>query len=492
MELPMRIAFLSPEVWPFTRVGGLAEVSHDLGRALAARGHKVDLITIKQNLDPDLERMLEETPHVLEVPISWRTHQARVMLYKVAEGLNLYLICQDSMFNRDGLYGNAYGGYEDNAERFIFFSRACLELLRVLGRPVDLVHANDWTSGLVPLYLKTIYSGYPEFRDTASLMTVHNLGNQGMFWHYDMPLTGLGWEYFTPEAIEFFGKISFLKAGLVFADMVSTVSPSYLKEMLNSGTGMGLEGILHKRKDRLAVVVNGVDQMAWNPSSDPAIIAHFSPENLENKAKCKADLQSSFNLPPGGERPLLVFVGRLVDRRGLDVLISALEGIIGLGMDVAVMGFGDDRYHKTLTDMAGNNQGRLGVHIGYDMYLAHKMMAGGDMLIMPSRYEPCGLHQMHAMRYGTVPVVRATGGLDDTVEQHCADNPGVGFKFQDYTPGAILSALENALSFYHDKTAWQGIMLRGMQKDFSWESAAASYEDIYIKAVNIRRGNGER
>ena len=488
----MRIAFLSPEVWPFTRVGGLAEVSHDLSRALAVRGHQVDLITIKQRLDPEIEQKLEDTAHVLEVPISWRTHQAQVMRYRIEQGLNLYLIAQDSMFDREGLYGNAYGAYEDNAERFIFFSRAALELLRALGHPVDVVHANDWTNGLVPLYLNTLYAGVPELAHTASLMTVHNLGNQGMFWHYDMPLTGLGWEYFTPEAVEFFGKISFLKAGLVFADMISTVSHSYLKEMLNAGTGMGLEGILHQRKERLAAVTNGVDQKAWNPSEDPAITAHFDHQNLENKAHCKADLLNLYNLPADSRRPLLVFVGRLVDRRGLDILIPALEGIFELGLDVAIMGFGEDHYHQTLTDLARRHPDRLGVHIGYDMLLAHKMMAGADMLIMPSLYEPCGLHQMHAMRYGTVPVVRATGGLDDTVEQHSQENPGVGFRFKEYSPGAILAALKDALSFFGDKKAWQGIVTRGMQKDFSWASAAASYEDIYHRAIRIRRGSGER
>ena len=301
----------------------------------------------------------------------------------------------------------------------------------------------------------------------------------------------MGWEYFTPEAVEFFGKINFLKGGLVFADMVSTVSPSYLKELLSPGTGMGLEGIWQQRKDRVAWVINGVDQKAWNPSEDPALTAHFNAADLENKAHCKADLLNDLQLQADSPRPLLVFVGRLVDRRGLDILIPALEGIFGLGLDVAIMGFGEDHYHQTLTDLARRHQGRLGVHIGYDMLLAHKMMAGGDMLIMPSRYEPCGLHQMHAMRYGTVPVVRATGGLDDTVEQHGPANPGVGFKFREYTPDAILSALGDALSFYGKREEWQGIMRRGMQKDFSWESAAASYEQIYRRAVEIRSGNGE-
>ena len=491
MELPMRIAFLSPEVWPFTRVGGLAEVSHDLSRALAARGHHVDLITIKPQLPLDLEQRLESTPYDLEVPISWRTHQAQVMRYRVEEGLNLYLISQDSMFEREGLYGNAYGGYEDNAERFIFFSRASLELLRRLGRPVDVVHANDWTNGLVPLYLRTLYAGFPEFAETASLMTVHNLGAQGVFWHYDMPLTGLGWEYFTPEAVEFFGKISFLKAGLVFADMVSTVSPSYRKEMLDPATGMGLEGLLHKRGDSFVAVTNGGGSKSLEPGrrTRPSRLVSIT-KTWRTRPTARPICLSEFGLPPESERPLMVFVGRLVDRRGMDILIPALEGIFDLDMNVAVMGFGDDHYHKTLSDLAKRRPKRLGVHIGYDMALAHKMMAGADMFIMPSRYEPCGLHQMHAMRYGTVPVVRATGGLDDSVEQHTEQTPGVGFKFQEYSPKAILDQLQKALAFYRDKQAWRGIMIRGMQKDFSWDSAAASYESIYRRAIEIRRQNG--
>lgn len=482
----MHIMFVSPEVWPFARVGGLAEVSHDLPLALGARGHTVDIVTIKTRLTPDLNDKLELLDITLEVPVSWRNLRVEVYRLSLSEGVTVYLTGHDSMFDREGLYGNAFGDYEDNAERFILFSRAALELALALKRKPDVVHANDWTTGLIPLYLKSLYRDQKLFDACGSLMSIHNLGNQGNFWHYDMPLTGLGWEYFTPEAMEFYGKINFLKAGLVFADVISTVSPAYAKEILTPEMGFGLEGVLQSRADRLMAVINGVDYNVWNPETDPHIAVRYKADNLEAKAECKQDLRRALNLPAGANRPMLGFIGRLLDRRGMDILAPALEQIMDMGVDVVLMGFGSDHYHTYLEDLRRKRPEQMGLVIGYEMDLAHKITAGADMLIMPSRYEPCGLHQLHGLRYGTVPVVRATGGLEDTVLDHTDERPGVGFKFKEHEIGAMLGAVRRALEAYEDTGQWRAIMQRAMALNFSWERAAAQYEEIYERARRLR------
>lgn len=488
----MLILYLAPEVWPYKRVGGLAEVARELPLALGALGHTVAVITPKPRLDPQKEAGLQRVDVTLEVPVSWKRHQAQVFSQPSGPGVTNYLIGHEHLFDREGLYGNAFGDYEDNAERFIFYSRACLELAKVMGWHVDILHANDWTTGLVPAYLHSLYAQEPLFAKTGSLMTIHNLGKQGLFWHYDMPLTGLGWEYFTPEAIEFYGQINFLKAGLVFADMISTVSPHYAEEILTPEMGFGLEGVLRKRRDRLTAVINGLDYEAWNPATDRLLAANYSVDNPDPKAVCRQKLARHFNLEAGSHRPLIAVVGRLVDRKGLDLISAAMEQLFTLGLDVVVMGFGEDHYHARLKELERQHPGRLGVHVGYEMELAHRIMAGADMLLMPSRYEPCGLHQMQAMRYGTVPVVRATGGLDDTVVNHYAGRPGTGFKFEPYEVPAMLEAVQKALAAFNNPQEWRGIMQRCMAQDFSWQAAAPLYVEIYQKALEYaaqrRRG----
>jgi starch synthase len=482
----MHILYVTPEVWPFARVGGLAEVSHDLPLALGAMGHTVDVVTPKCRLAPELEEQLERQSLDLEVPVSWRRHRAEVFSLKTGPGVTLHLVCHDHLFDREGLYGNAYGDYEDNAERFIFFSRATVELGLALGQKIDAVHVHDWTTGLVPLYLKSLYADQPLLAEAGTLMTVHNLGSQGVFWHYDMPLTGLGWEYFTPEAIEFYGKINFLKAGLVYADMVSTVSPNYLEEILTLESGCGLEGVLASRRERLAAVINGVDYKVWDPATDPHLAANYSPADLGPKAVCKASLRKEFGLPVDSTRPLAAFVGRLVDRRGMDIFLQGLEPMLERGLDLVIMGYGEDHYHTTLQELGRRHPENLGVAVGYEMETAHRVMAGADMLLMPSRYEPCGLHQLQAMRYGTVPVVRSTGGLVDTVADHTPANPGLGFRFGPYEAPAMLAALDRALAAYGDPPAWRGLVLRCMAQDYSWGKAAAQYEDLYRRAKTLR------
>ena len=486
----MNTVFVSPEVWPFIRVGGLAEVSHDLPLALGQRGHQVQVVTPKTRLEEEQERLLEDTGITLTVPVSWREYQAKVFRLALNRQVTIYLVEHRRFFQREGLYGNAYGDYEDNAERFIFFSRSVLELLLALDRPVDLMHLNDWTTGLIPLYLKSLYAKRPQFGATGSLMTVHNLGKQGVFWHYDLPLTGLGWEYFTPQAVEQAGKLNFLKAGLVYADMISTVSRRYAEEILTPEMGFGLDEVLRQRRQDLVAITNGVDYRTWNPADDPNLVAGFDSSDLGPKDLCRADLRRVMGLDARSRRPVVIFVGRLLDRRGMDIFIPGIEAMLSLDCDLAVMGFGEDHYHYRLKQLAQRHAGRLAVHLGYEMDLAHKMIGGADILLMPSRYEPCGLHQMHAMRYGTVPVVRATGGLDETVRDHRPGGEGTGFKFQEHSTAALLEALCRALECRADQDQWEGVMRRGMAQDFSWDRAAARYEEVYLRACRQRRAQG--
>lgn len=486
----MRIVFITTELCPFSRVGGLAEVSHDLPLALAEMGHQVAIITPKFRHRPELEDRLETLDTVLEVPVSWKRHQAQLQRYAMAPGVEVYFVAHEHLFDRDGVYGNAYGDYEDNAERFIFFSRACLELSLAMGWRVDVFHANDWPTALVPIYIRTLYAGYPGLSQAGTLMTVHNLGYQGIFWHYDMPLTGLGWEYFTPEAMEFYGKINFLKTGLVFADAISTVSPTYAREMLTPEMGFGLEGVIASRQKDLVAILNGVDPRVWSPENDHRLAANFSAENPEGKAACGRALRQELGLDADSGRPLVAVIGRLVDRKGLDLVCEALADIRDLGMDLAIMGFGEDHFHAKLREWHDANPGRCGLFIGYDMDLAHRMVAGADMLLVPSRFEPCGLHQMHAMRYGCVPVVRATGGLEDTVHEAAGDDPGNGFKFGPYEKPAMLETLARAADAFRDRGLWRSIMGRGMRQDFSWSSVAPLYEQTYRRIAGLR-GGGE-
>lgn len=487
----MRIAFLSPEVWPFTRVGGLAEVSHDLPAALGALGNEVHVITPLGRLSDKLKPELAPSGIELQVPVSWRTHQAKVYTASGGTNVTVHLILSEDLFDREGLYGNAFGDYEDNAERFVFFCRAALELIEALGEPVDILHVNDWTTALVPLYLKSLYKDYSTLARAASLLTIHNLGKQGSFWHYDMPLLGLGWEYFTPEGVEFYGKINFLKAGLVFADVVSTVSQGYAKEILRQETGLGLSEVLKSRTPHLDWVTNGVDYQVWNPEIDPRLPRNYSLDDLAPKADCQRELRRMFGLDPESTRPLLCYLGRLLDRRGVNIMAPVLDEILEMGFDMVLMGWGQDRYHLQLNELNRSKPDRFGIKIGYDWDLAHSIVAGSDMLLMPSRFEPCGLHQLHAMRYGTVPVVRATGGLDDTVPAYEPGGQGVGFKFKEFNSAALLGALKDALKVFAQKDEWQGLMKRAMALDFSWQRAAQNYQELYQRAGKIRSGGRE-
>jgi starch synthase len=478
----MKVLFAASEVAPFAKTGGLAEVAGSLPPAIAALGNDVRVV---MPLYRQVDRMKLKLKHVATffVPIGTWKERCDIFEHGIGSGVRVYFVEKDVYFDRPELYQTSQADYPDNAERFIFFSRAILELGQAVGFSPDIIHCNDWQTGLVPLYLKKVYRDLPALRRTRTVFTVHNLGYQGQFWHWDMHLTGLGWDVFTPEGIEFWGGINFLKAGLVYADILTTVSRTYSKEIQTPEYGHGLDGVLIKRAADLYGIVNGIDYSTWDPSRDPAIRQFFTASRLAGKATCKRALQAMVALPPSGD-PLLGMVTRLVDQKGLDVLTDALPEIMSLGVQLVVLGTGDEKYHRILMDAAGDYPKQMRVLLRFDDRIAKSIYAGCDMFLMPSRYEPCGLGQMNALRYGTVPIVRKTGGLADTVVNF---NPrtgrGTGFLFEDYSASAVVDSLRRALEVYGDKKRWKLLVRSCMKQDFSWERSAREYMKVYRKAM---------
>ncbi|MEW6263722.1 MAG: glycogen/starch synthase [Thermodesulfobacteriota bacterium] len=479
----MKILFVTPELYPFARAGGLADVSYHLPRTLADRGHQLSIITPKYRSAEEAGLPLVNPGRTIPVPISYRERTAHLFTSRFEDGVDVIFVGCDDLYGRLGLYGNEFGDYEDNAERFIFFSRAVMEFIRVLGLEPDIIHCHDWPSGLVPIYVRTLYRNLPNLRQTATIFTFHNLGSQGIFWHYDYALTGLGWDLFTPDRLEFHNQMNLTKAGLIGADLISTVSRNYAREVLTPEYGFGLEGVLQARQAETYAVLNGVDYEAWDPARDPHLAQRYDADHLHLKAVCRRDLGRTFGLDQD-ERPIVAVVSRLLDRKGLDLISASLESILELPLKLVFMGRGEERYHYLLSELSRNNPGRVGALISYDQTLVNRIMAGADIFLMPSRYEPCGLEQLYAMKYGTIPVVRATGGLDDTVID-VTENPesGTGFKFYEYSPEALRLALAAATDMHGRREDWTAMMRRGMAGDFSWAKSAAEYEEIYRLAL---------
>ncbi|MGH7349503.1 MAG: glycogen synthase, partial [Candidatus Rokuibacteriota bacterium] len=376
--------------------------------------------------------------------------------------------------------------YPDNAARFTFFSRAVLEAIRGIGFVPDIIHANDWQTGLLPVYLRTLYRDHPLLGSLATVFTIHNLAYQGVFWHYDMPMTGLGWDLFTPAGIEFYGKLNFLKGGLIFSDLLTTVSRTYAREIRTSAFGSGLEGVLEDRSHDLHGVVNGIDYEVWNPQKDPAIAHPYSAEDPEPKAICRETLRGELSLEAGAG-PIIGLVTRLAEQKGMDLVLAALPGMLAEGCQLVVLGSGDARLEEAFRATAVAHRGRVAVRLGYDDDLARRIYAGTDVFLMPSRYEPCGLGQLIALRYGGAPIVRRTGGLADTVtEFDPARRVGTGFVFDAFTPDALLVAVRRAASTFRQPLLWKALVRNAMAEDFSWDASAREYVTLYRKALKAR------
>ncbi len=483
----MKILIATPEAVPFVKTGGLADVAGTLWKEYKDIKEEAYIILplykkIKEGQSPP-----GDTGVKIKVPVGDRVIEGRIFSNQSSS----YFIRCDEFFDRQELYGTPKGDYIDNASRFIFFSRGVLETCKALNLKPDVIHCNDWQTGLVPLYLKTIYRTDKFFKNTATILTIHNLGYQGLFQSSEMPITNLGWELFNPEGIEFYGKVNFLKAGIISADILNTVSNTYAKEILNKEFGFGLDGVLQMRERDLYGVINGIDYKEWDPSSDEFITVNYSHNDISGKSLCKKELMQSLFGPLDDinvERiPLLGMVGRLSAQKGLDLVLNSIDELLSFGVKVVILGKGDEVFQKSFSEVAKKYKGKVSVTIGFEETLAHRIYAGSDFFLMPSRYEPCGLGQLIALRYGCIPIARRTGGPVDTIQDYEPMTlKGTGFLFSDYTPSAMQDAVKRALCVYTDRDKRHKMVLNGMKMDFSWKKSAERYIELYRVAVKKR------
>jgi starch synthase len=478
----MRVLFISPEAVPFAKTGGLADVAGSLPAALKRLGMEVHLVLpfyrVVRESNLEYRLLLKD----LTVTLGDGELVARVWGSVNDAEVPVYLIEREDMYDRPNIYGNSLGDYYDNFERYTFFSRAALSTAEVLSIKPDLIHCHDWQTGLVPALLKGPLRNSATLGAAPTVFTIHNLGYQGLFPADKMVLAGLSREeFFRSEGLEYYGKISLLKAGIVYSDAVTTVSPSYAREIQTQEYGMGMEGILHYRRASLHGILNGVDYQLWDPARDPHISAPYSLGKMTGKQACKESLIQEINLDPIlAKRPLLGMISRLDAQKGLDLLVKVLGDLLALNVGLVVLGSGDEHIQGAIQEAADRHQGHVKLTTGFDEPLAHRIMAGVDILLIPSRYEPCGLTQMYALKYGTVPIVRATGGLDDTIVpfDH-RTGEGNGFKFSAYEPIAFLEAAGKAVDLFEDPKAWKRLMANGMKEDFSWDRSAQRYRTLY-------------
>ncbi len=483
----MRVLIASSEIVPFAKTGGLADVTGSLPKALRRIGVEADcILPLYRTVDWEQFPLMPAGPPV-RVPMGHREEIGMVMETDAGDGVNGYLIRNDRYFDREFLYGTKDGEYVDNCERFAFFCRAIMDWIVRSRRTYDIFHCNDWQTALVPAYVKTLYFHEKAFRSTGTVFTVHNLGYQGLFWNHDLPLTGLGWELFNPRGVEFYGKLNLLKAGLVFSDILTTVSDTYSREIQTSEYGHGLEGVLYERRADLYGILNGVDYEDWNPETDPMISARYSRNDLSGKKICREDLLAEFGWAGPVDEPVIGVIGRLTAQKGFDLIEQVGDWLATQPVRVVILGTGERKYEESLAAFGRRHPDRISLRFAFDNRLAHKIEAGSDIYLMPSRYEPCGLNQIYSLKYGTVPVVRNTGGLADTVVDADEDPArGTGFKFNGYDTGELMNALTRAVAAYADKPRWESIVRRGMARDFSWEAAAKRYVSVYEKALKKR------
>jgi starch synthase len=481
----MKIAVVASECVPYSKTGGLADVVGALPGALAALGHEVSVFLPKYR-----QTKLADSKAVLRsitVPFDDRYRFCSVLDGGTAHGVRFYFIDYPPYFDRDALYGTPLGDYRDNAERFGLFCRAAIEASKILGAP-DIFHCHDWQSALVPILLRSLYADDPALHDAGTVLTIHNIGYQGLFPPDTLPLLLLPWDLFTIDKLEFYGKVNFLKGALVFSDFVTTVSRKYSQEIQSSEYGFGLEGVLRARSATVAGILNGVDYDEWNPETDKYAACHFGPKNLGEKAKCKQDLLTEFGVTAADPKlPVIGIVSRFAAQKGFDLISQVADRLAREEMIVVALGSGDKEYEDLFRRLNKQYPQRFAVKVAYDNKLAHKIEAGADMFLMPSRYEPCGLNQIYSLHYGTVPIVRATGGLDDTIENWDPNTKrGTGFKFTEYSGEALLTALRAALLAYKDAESWQVLMRNGMAKDFSWTASAREYVKVFERVRQIR------
>jgi starch synthase len=470
---------VTPEARPFAKTGGLADVCGALPLALARLGHRVTIVLPKyRGTQTDGS---EGEP--ANVPFGANTYPVRFVEQRVADGVTAVLIDAPALYDRDGLYGDAKGEYGDNAFRFAVLCRGALEYARLRGIRPSAIHAHDWQAGLAPVYARTVLRDDPVIGGVRTVLTIHNLAFQGQFTPGELTWIGLGREVLMPDTLEFWGRASTLKGGVVFSDKITTVSPTYAKEILTPEYGFGFDGILASRAHDLSGILNGIDTEAWDPKIDPYLPAHFDAEHLEHKAVVKRALLETAGLPhdeAAMKRPVIGIVTRLTRQKGCDLVAAAADRLMRFDAAWVLLGSGDAWCEDLWRQLAARLPGRVAARIGFDERLAHLIEGGSDMFLMPSWYEPCGLNQMYSQRYGTVPIVRATGGLNDTVvDVDERPEAATGLKFHDYSPGALVWAVERALALFPNSPRWKGIQRNGMKQDFSWDVSAREYVKVY-------------
>jgi starch synthase len=475
----LSVLMVTSEAHPFAKTGGLAEVSASLADALAKLGHAVTLVL------PQYRAIAVEGAERLQTRLRLGDRLQPVAYHerRLTDRVTLVFVDVPEFFDREGLYGSADGDYPDNALRFAVFSRAALEYARLREVRPSIIHAHDWQTGLVPVYQKMHLSNDPFVGRVPAVFTVHNLAFQGVFPASTLPAIGLGFEVLDVQGMEFWGNISYLKGGINFSEKITTVSPGYAKEIVQPELGFGFEGVLARRSADLVGILNGIDTDRWSPASDAFVPARFSADDLGGKRAAKRALLTAVNLPSDDvalARPVIGLISRLTDQKGFDLIAAASDGLRSLDAAWVMLGSGERRYEDFWRAFADSHPDRVSTTVGFDERLAHLIEAGADMFLMPSRFEPCGLNQMYSLRYGTVPIVRATGGLDDTVEDaDAAPESGTGFKFHEYTPRALVEAVRRALSAFQDPALWAAIQARGMRQNHSWDASAQAYVKVY-------------
>ncbi|MHC4660099.1 MAG: glycogen synthase GlgA [Planctomycetota bacterium] len=488
----MKILYVSSEVVPFAKTGGLADVAGSLMPALAEGGAEASVFMPFYAGARRAAKDVSRTGVTFSIRVGRETFDAEVLKSQLpGADVTVYFLDAPALYDREGLYVSDGIPYPDNASRFIFFSRAVPEFIISAGLDVDIVHSNDWQSALVPVYLKTLYADNPRTSGICSVLTIHNMSYQGLFWHFDMELTGLDWSLFHWKRLEYYGKVNLLKGGIVFADAVTAVSERYAREIQTEEFGCGLEGVLAERTEDLAGILNGVDYAEWNPETDSYISANYSAADIAPKARCKSDLQKRTGLPEKADTPLIGMVTRIVEQKGIDLVADAFVKIMDLGVQMVILGTGEPGYELQLRDLAERYPDQAAVFIAYDNKLAHWIEAGADFFLMPSRFEPCGLNQMFSMKYGTVPIVRFTGGLADTVVDATSANvkqrKATGFVFKQATPGALARCVGRAVEMYNgDRESFVKLQSAGMAQDFSWKNSARKYMELYNRIKRKR------
>lgn len=487
-----KVLIATSEATPFAKTGGLADVCGTLPLELKKLGHDVALIMPGYHQALAAADLIASPGLPLEIPVGNQivTGEIRQAFLPGSE-VPVYFVCHDDYFGREGLYGQDGEDYRDNCQRFVFFSRAVLEAIRVLELQIDVLHCNDWQTGLIPAYLGTEYHGARGYENISSVFTIHNLAYQGRFWHWDMLLTGLDWKYFNWQQLEFFGELNLMKAGIVFADAITTVSPRYAEEIQQAQYGCGLDNVLKHRSECLTGILNGVDDTTWNPETDAFLPQQYGPQTwIRGKAACKKELQQSLGLTVAPNTPMLGIVSRLAEQKGLELVLDAMRVWVQQhDVQWVILGTGDRRIETELEQLAALYPDHVAAKLEFNEPLAHQIEAASDMFLMPSRYEPCGLNQMYSLKYGAVPIVHATGGLYDTVTNLSpasrTDGTANGFSFFDYNSAAFEAALQRACECYrNDRQTWQQIVTTGMQQDWSWTRSAEHYAELYQQTVS--------